>query len=197
VCAVRLDEPAGPGTMAAGVMEVFESVAPTTAEVARSRAGDELVPVADVVMDRAFSLPAPPVDVWPWIVQLGKWRGGWYLPRAVERWLPAGNRAAWHVEPRWQELAPGHVVPDYGGRHETFTVARIEAPHVLVYRSQRGRTDVSWAITLDPDAAGTRVSLRLRLAPVKHVRLASTFGGFFDEVTIAGMAAGLRERLAT
>ncbi|MFC4950677.1 hypothetical protein [Pseudonocardia sp. GCM10023141] len=48
---------------------------------------------------------------------------------------------------------------------------------------------------LRPVAEGTRVLLRLRLGPVRHVRTAVTVGGLFDLLTIAGMAAGLRERL--
>ena len=49
---------------------------------------------------------------------------------------------------------------------------------------------------LTPENGGTRVHLRLRLAPVKHRRIAEVGGGLFDALTIAGMAAGLRERLA-
>jgi hypothetical protein len=43
------------------------------------------------------------------------------------------------------------VIPDYGGRHETFTVAEIDPPRTLVYLSRRGRTMVSWSITLHPE----------------------------------------------
>jgi hypothetical protein len=171
-------------------------VAATPAEIAVARPGDELLPAADVVMDRAFDVAAPPAAVWPWIAQLGKGRGGWYLPRRLERLLPRRNRATRTVEDRWQHLAVGAVIPDYGLRDDdTFTVARIDAPRVLLYTSRRGRTDVTWSITLEPTAGGTRVSLRLRLHPVKRVRLAATVGGLFDLLTIAGMAAGLRERV--
>jgi hypothetical protein len=40
------------------------------------------------------------------------------------------------------------------------------------------------------------VHLRLRLGPVRRKWLARTGGEFIDALTIAGMAAGLRERLA-
>ena len=90
------------------------------------------------------------------------------------------------------------MIPDYGGRDETFTVAAIEPPRLLVYTSRRGHTHVSWSITLRPiDTTRTRVLLRLRMAPVRHRRLAGTVGEFIDFATIAGMAAGLRERLAS
>jgi len=175
------------------MLELFASA--TVAEVAAPRAGDDVVPEADVVMDRGFDLGAEPAQVWPWIVQLGKGRAGWYLPRVVERVVPKSRRAARAVLPRWQGLAVGDVIPDYGGADATFEVVQVDAPHTLVYRSTRGHTDVSWAITLTPREHGTRVHLRLRLGPVRRVKLAENFGGLFDALTIAGMAAGLRERL--
>ncbi|MBW0105762.1 hypothetical protein [Pseudonocardia sp. KRD291] len=177
-------------------MSVFASVAVTAAETREPRPGDELVTPADVVMDRGVTVDARPEAVWPWIVQLGKRRAGWYLPRRVERFLPPARRASWTVEHRWQHLVPGDVVPDYGGRHATFTVDSVEPPAVLVYRSRRGRMDVSWSIVLRPDGDRTRVLLRLRLGPVRRVWLAGTAGELFDLLTVAGMAAGLRERLA-
>lgn len=186
---------------------MFSSVRACATEVGAPRPGDDLV--ADtrvVVMDRAFTVGAPPQVLWPWIVQLGKQRAGWYLPRAVERWIPHSHRAIRHIDPQWQGLATGDVIPDYGGRAATFTVARIEAPISLVYASQRGRMAVSWDISLrDAGSPGgidtngtvaTRVHLRLRLAPVRRRRLAESVGDAFDALTIAGMAGGLRERLA-
>jgi hypothetical protein len=174
---------------------VFGFVAPTRAEVAAPRAGDDLVIPADVVLDRAFTVPGPPERVWPWLVQLGKRRAGWYLPRALDRFLPRRGRAARAVEPRWQTLAEGDVIPDYGGRNATFTVDQLTPPQTLVFRSLRGRTEISWAIGLHPVPAGTRIWLRLRMGPVRHRRPARTLGGLVDLLTIAGLAAGLRERL--
>lgn len=105
-------------------------------------------------MDRAFTLRVAPEAVWPWLVQLGKNRAGWYLPRTVERLVPP---------------------------------------------SRRGHTDVTWVLVLAPEQTevgpGTRVHLRLRLGPVRHVLLAERLGGAFDLLTVAGLAAGLRERV--
>ncbi|WP_433296981.1 hypothetical protein ACQPZQ_17415 [Pseudonocardia sp. CA-142604] len=176
---------------------VFETVAATAAEKRERRPGDELVPAADVVMDRGFTVAGRPESVWPWIVQLGKRRAGWYLPRRVERLLPPSRRATREIVRRWQQLGPGDVIPDYGGRHETFTVVTIEPPTTLVYRSRRGLIDVSWSIVLRPDGKQTRVLLRLRLGSVRRKWLAVTAGELLDLLTIAGLAAGLRERLAS
>ena len=167
----------------------------TDAERNASLPGDELVR-AVVVMDRGFDLPAPPDEVWPWLVQLGKRRAGWYLPTAVERLLPRSRRALRHVEPRWLAHEVGDVIPDWGGADATFTLAVIEPPRTLLYRSRRGSTDLTWCLHLTPAGDDvSRVHLRLRLGPVRHRRLASTAGGLVDAVTTIGLAAGLRERV--
>lgn len=171
------------------------SVRPTAAERAVALPGDVVVPAPDVVMDRGVDLAAPPEVIWPWIVQLGKARAGWYLPRTVERFVPPSRRAIRHVDPRWQGLAVGDVIPDYGGPRETFTVEQLDPPHGIVYSSRRGRVNLSWELRLVPSAGGTRLHLRLRLGPVRRTWLAESVGGAFDLLTIAGMAAGLRERL--
>ena len=129
---------------------MFASVAATEAEKRVQRPGDDLVDPADVVMDRAFTVPGLPEQVWPWLVQLGKQRAGWYLPARAERLLPRSRRGARTVNPAWLGLRPGDVIPDYGSRHETFEVAAITAPSSLVYRSRRGHTDLTWSLTLEP-----------------------------------------------
>ena len=174
---------------------------PTAAERVASLPGDDLVNPADVTMDRAFTLDAAPDQVWPWLVQLGKRRAGWYLPASVERLVPARRRALRHLDPELLQHRVGDVIPDWGGQDATFTVAEIESERHLVYTSTRGRTQLTWVLHLTPvgtdgeGGTGTRVHLRLRLAPVRHRGLAEVGGGFFDLLTIAGLAAGLRERL--
>ncbi|MDQ2811233.1 MAG: hypothetical protein M3Z75_04960 [Actinomycetota bacterium] len=180
----------------------FSSVAATPAEREATRPGDDIIARPDVVMDRAFTVAAPVAAVWPWIAQLGKKRAGWYLPRSIERFLPHRGRAVRGIYPAWQHLAVGDIIPDYGGQNATFEVAAVTPPTALVYRSVRGRTAMTWSLTLIPlpvsgSPAGehTRIHLRLRLAPVRRKWLADTAGGFIDFLTIAGMAAGLKERL--
>ena len=178
---------------------MFESVEASPEDVARALPGDDLVRDPDVVMDRAFDLPVPREVVWPWFVQLGKQRAGWYLPRSVERLVPARRRALRRIDPALQDLRVGSVIPDWGGRHATFEVAVVDPPRALVHTTRRGHTLGSWAIVLTPYDAptgpATHVHLRLRLGPVRRQRLAASAGGLLDASTIAGLAAGLRERV--
>jgi hypothetical protein len=175
---------------------MFGSVTASPEDAARPLPGDDLVPDADVVMDRAFDLAAPPEAVWPWFLQLGKKRAGWYLPRSAERFVPASRRGLRRLDPALvAEARVGHVIPDWGGRDATFEMAVLEPSRALVHTTTRGRTRGSWAIVLIPVGGGTHVQLRLRLSPVKHRWLARTVGEAIDAATVAGLAAGLRERV--
>jgi hypothetical protein len=172
------------------------SVRATAGEAASALPGDDLVS-ADVTMDRAFTLDASAADVWPWLVQIGKERAGWYLPRVVERFVPRGRRAARRLDPRFASLDVGETITDWGGRDATLTVSQIDPPRALVYRSRRGRTSFSWALVLrDVDGGKARIHSRVRLGPVRREWLAEYGGGIFDAATISGLAHGLRERLS-
>lgn len=173
-------------------------VAPRPAELTTTAPGDDLVPRPDVVMDRGFTLPAPPEQVWPWFAQLGKNRAGWYLPAWLEALVPRRRRALRHLDPALQHLRPGDVIDDWGGRDATFEIVTHDPPHTLVHRSTRGRLEISWAIHLTADGTGsTRVHLRFRLAGARRPRLVEYGGGLLDLLTVAGLAAGLRERVTT
>ncbi|KMO83805.1 hypothetical protein MCHLDSM_00265 [Mycolicibacterium chlorophenolicum] len=158
--------------------------------------GDDLVAIPDVVMDRAFTLDAPPSRVWPWFAQLGRHRAGWYMPRWIEAIIPPRKRALRHIDPSLQHLAIGDVIPDWGGRNATFEIVVHHPPHILVHRSRRGRLLISWAITLTDDTAErTRVHLRFRVSGTRHRRLMRYGGEAIDLLTVALLAAGLRERV--
>jgi hypothetical protein len=162
--------------------------------------GDEVIPEPEVVMDRRASLPAPPEQVWPWLVQLGRGRAGWYLSRRLE-WLPPRSKRALRViAPEFQHVAVGDRVADFG-REGWFEARVVDPPHALVWGSER-RTDlhVTWAFVLEP-AGPDRSELRIRLRFDHRVgatapMLVHRGAELFDRLTISMMLAGLRERLA-
>jgi hypothetical protein len=54
-----------------------------------------------------MTLPAPPERVWPWLVQMGGDRAGWY----GWDWLDNGGRpSADRIAPKWLNLAKGQRV---------------------------------------------------------------------------------------
>jgi hypothetical protein len=167
--------------------------------------GDDIIPDAAVVLDRSATVAVPAEELWPWLVQLGKERAGWYLTARLELFVPRRRRALRRLEPRWQELGVGDSVPDWGPGRPTFTVAAIDPPRSLVYRSIRPRKrrpsepmDLTWALVVVP-LAPDRCQLRLRL---RTHQLGQRFPGLvtwaadtIDRLTVVAMVAGLRERL--
>jgi hypothetical protein len=57
----------------------------TPEEDRRSLPGDDLVPRPRWEATRAVTIDAPPVEVWPWVAQMGYGRGGWYGWNPLER----------------------------------------------------------------------------------------------------------------
>ena len=166
---------------------------------AATRPGDDLVADANMVFDRSRVIEATPQQIWPWLVQLGKQRAGWYLPSSLERAVPRSRRGARVLDARWQELSVGQRIPDYGGRHAYFEVAILDPGAALVYRSERGAAAFSWALTLDALSPGsTQVQLRFRgriRSSGWRGRLIVAAGDVFDRLTSDLMLSGLAERV--
>ncbi len=82
------------------------------AEGARPLPGDDLVPVPESGDTRGITIEAPPSAVWPWLLQMGYGRAGWY---SYDR-LDMRGRSADEIHPEWQSLAVGDLLPtDPGG----------------------------------------------------------------------------------
>jgi hypothetical protein len=84
-------------------------------EVRRALPGDELVPDAEAVDTRGIDIAAPPAVVWPWLVQMGYGRAGWYSYDQLDMNHPSADR----ILPEFQSLAVGDLLPtDPGGGFE-------------------------------------------------------------------------------
>ena len=121
----------------AGLIRLGRSYGSTAAERRRLLPGDEIIAVPAVQTDHAVTIAAPPSAVWPWLVQMGWGRGGWYTARWVDRLLfPANGPSADRIEPACRTIEVGTFIPD--GPPETecgLTVVRLEPERALVLRS--------------------------------------------------------------
>jgi hypothetical protein len=88
----------------------------TDAEVERALPGDALIPRPKHGYTQAITIDAPPAEVWPWLVQIGHQRAGWYSHDALHRLMGiAGSvedaeRSAEHVIPELQTLQVGDAI---------------------------------------------------------------------------------------
>jgi hypothetical protein len=103
----------------------------TDEEVTGSYPGAELVPDGQRGPTMAVTVNAPPEQVWPWLVQLGGDRAGWYSWDHLDN---AGRPSATTVHPEWQNLAVGDSVTYLTRRHgpvDAWEVAVLEPRRFL------------------------------------------------------------------
>lgn len=174
--------------------------------------GDELVTPAQLQATRAVTIAAPPAAVWPWLVQMGYGRAGWY---AFDQLDNGGRGSVDRIVPELQDLAVGDIVRDATGPFG-FRVVVLDAPRVLVFRAtlhpltgrpvdpSAGDThlDLSWAFVLRelpepaPEAGGTRLLVRVRYRHTRKAWVRAMVHGYevADAASARRMLAGLKAR---
>jgi hypothetical protein len=124
--------------------------------------GDDLLGDAHASLTHATLIDAPPRDVWPWLLQMGGQRAGWY---SWDRLDNGGEPSADRIIPALQHLEIGDILPARPTGTEGFKVLRIVPERALVLGSLTPRWQGTWAFVLE--AAGleqTRLVTRYRAA---------------------------------
>jgi hypothetical protein len=155
--------------------------------------GDELLRKPDYISTHALTIAAPAEKVWPWLVQIGQNRGGFYSYSWLENLMGLRMRNADRIVPQWQTLAAGAKINLAPGN--SMVVAAIKKPQHIVCAMPLGEKS-TWAFILEPLAEGkSRLISRIRM----------NFGGdpgwdlaFFDIghfVMDRKMLTGIKERV--
>jgi hypothetical protein len=130
--------------------------------------GDDLVADPDLVATRAITIRARPVDVWPWIAQLGQNRGGFYSYDVLENLVGCEIHSSDEIVPAWQDVTVGDAVnlaPEVA-----LTVANVDPPRAFVLSGgvpmggSAPPYDFSWSFVLDGQDSTTRLIVRERYA---------------------------------
>jgi hypothetical protein len=82
----------------------------TDQEVGRSLPGDDLVPQSRAGYTQAITVRAPVAAVWPWLLQIGQGRGGFYSYEVLENLVGCDIHNADRILPEFQELQAGDGV---------------------------------------------------------------------------------------
>jgi hypothetical protein len=77
-------------------------------EATRPLPGDELVAGAKIRWTHAVTIQARRADVWPWLVQMGCRRAGWYSYDGLDN---GGAPSAKRITPELQQVRVGDVFP--------------------------------------------------------------------------------------
>ena len=119
------------------------------ADRSRSLAGDDLVSDPGIIETRSLSLDAPASRIWPWLVQMGYGRGGWY---SYDK-LDIRGSSADAILPQFQGLAVGDIVPTHPGGGFVARVVESERALVLYLDTALVKSQVETSIARKGDAA--------------------------------------------
>lgn len=151
----------------------------------RSLPGDELLAGARTQMTLTHVIHARPETIWPWLVQMGCARGGFYSIDTLDN---DGVRSAREIHPELQRLRPGDVLPATPGGEDGFEVLALEPDRLLVLgglydaetKRQRpfssARSQHFWHVTwtfylerIDPATTCLHVRARAAFAEGEHL----------------------------
>ena len=149
----------------------------TDEELAMALPGDELTPGPVEQSTRAITINAPPDAVWPWLVQMGADRGGFYSYAWLENLFGLDIHNADGIVDEWQQLAVGDWVWGARNRSAGWLIEHLEPNVALVMKAAdptAGRAtsrdegigfEFQWTFAVRPAPAGaTRLLIRERTA---------------------------------
>jgi hypothetical protein len=145
----------------------------TAAERERHLPGDDLVSRPGLEATRAIGIDAPPASVWPWLVQIGQDRGGFYSLDWLENLFGLNIHSADQVVSAWQNLAVGDQVT-LGGpvqlevvqlAPEHHLVLAVSPPDAATHPPFPQNLEFTWAFVVEPEGpTGSRLLIRERYA---------------------------------
>jgi hypothetical protein len=132
----------------------------TDDEAVRPMPGDELVGDPHFAPTRAITIDAPAEAVWPWLVQIGYGRAGFYSYDLLDN-LGRGASAD-RIDPALQSLAVGDLIPMAPGVNEetAFRVVEMHEPTSMVW--SKPSSSWAWALERQPGDR-TRLIARIRM----------------------------------
>jgi hypothetical protein len=168
----------------------------TRIEITEALPGDNLLPHAQYRSTRAITIDAPPEAVWPWLVQVGCLRAGWYSNDLLDN---LGHPSARSIVPSLQHLEVGQWVPmapsSTPSDRTAFKVHSFEINRWLLWT----KPDSTWAWQLTrTDSGGTRLVTRIHAVYDWQHPLTAMLGvmlmEFGDFAMLRRMLRGIKQR---
>lgn len=168
----------------------------TPEEIARSMPADDAVRHPAFDATRAITIRARPEQIWPWLVQMGYGRAGFYGYDLIES--PgggAGIRSARKILPQFQHPRPGEILPLSVAA--SLIYGPIEPNHHIVWLGGDHPPSGVFIWQLVPvDESHSRLISRIRWrylhAPVGFAL--GVFTEFADHVAVRAILRGVRDR---
>ena len=166
----------------------------TREEIRRAMPGDDIQPRPTFDATRSITIHARPQEIWPWLMQMGYGRAGWYGYDWIDN---DGIPSSVQILPQWLQLRVGDAIPIW--KNNDFPVTTLLPNRILVFASGSGKTGFSMALGLYPvDASNTRLAWRIRWATYsRNLPLLATlaFTDLSDFIAVRQILLGIKARV--
>ena len=164
----------------------------TDAEVKRSMPGDEIVGQPSFNATRAVTIHAPAQNIYPWIVQMGVTRAGWYSYDLLDN---LGKHSAESILPEHQNIQAGDLIPLSPDGKQGMRVKSFRKNKWMLWWDKKG--DTSWVWEIHPQGEGsarliTRVRVKYRW--FSSAVLFNLLIEFFDILMMRKSMLGIKRR---
>ena len=115
----------------------------TDEEIRRSMPGDDLVGTPSFNATRAVTIKASPSDIYPWIVQMGLNRAGWYSYDLLDN---LGRKSEEEILPIFQSVQVGTLIPMSPNNNYGLWVKEFKKDEWMLWWDKKGNTTWGWEI---------------------------------------------------
>jgi len=164
----------------------------TDEEVKRSMPGDNIVGKPSFNATRAVTINAPAENIYPWIVQMGVNRAGWYSYDLLDN---LARRSAESILPEHQDIQVGDLIPMSPDGKAGLWVKDFRNNEWMLWWDKIGDNSWAWGIYSEGEARSrlvTRVRVKYRwLSPAIIFNLIIEF---FDILMMRKCMLGIKRR---
>jgi hypothetical protein len=188
----------------------------TEDELRRSWPSDDLVPHPKGEYMHAITINASAANIWPWLVQIGQGRGGFYSYEILENLIGCKMCNANEIIPELQHLKVGDSIPMHPTMGSPYKVASIEPSRTLILllredtktgkafelsdKTPEKYQNMSWLFFLDEHDDGTTRLISRSRNDWNKSRGNTLFFGIFGPITLEmdrKMLLGIKQRVET
>jgi len=161
-------------------------------EINRLMPGDEIVREPSFNATRAVSIHAPAGNIYPWIVQMGLGRAGWYSYDLLDN---LARPSAERILAEYQNIQAGGLIPMSPDGKQGLWVKDFEKNKWMVWWDKTGDTSWTWEIYADGEAHSRLVNrVRVKYHWLSFAAPFNLLIEFFDIVMMRKCMLGIKRR---
>lgn len=164
----------------------------TSDELVRPMPGDDIVRDPSFDATRAVTINSPPEDIYPWIVQMGINRAGWYSYDLLDN---LGRHSSETILPEHQNTRIGDMIAMSPDGKQGLHVKDFKSNEWILWWDQNGTTSWVWGIYPDAESRSRLVTrVRIKYHWLSIDMIFNLIVEFFDIIMMRKCMLGIKKR---